>query len=167
MQKSRIRPSLEYCSHIWGGAPKSTLCLLDKVQSRAIRLINNPNLTTSLQPLSHHRLAGDISNFTYTFTGIALRRSGILFLFLWSVSEPPETQFIHILSKLYCLIYEPYPTNHHSSLEHAICRSSCFLLAFPNLTTWLHSNLRSMNVIWSLSPLSLSLFSFFHFLGLV
>ena len=23
--KSRIRPSLEYCSHVWGGAPKSTL----------------------------------------------------------------------------------------------------------------------------------------------
>ena len=35
------------------GAPKSTLCLLDKVQSKAIRLINNPNLTKSLQTLSH------------------------------------------------------------------------------------------------------------------
>ena len=61
--KSQIRPSLEYCSHVWGGAPKSTLCLLDKVQSKAIRLINDPNLTKSLQPLSHHRLVGDISIF--------------------------------------------------------------------------------------------------------
>ena len=59
--KSQIRPSLEYCSHVWGGAPKSTLCLLDKVQSKAIRLINNPNLTKSLQPLSHRRLVGDPS----------------------------------------------------------------------------------------------------------
>ena len=56
--KSQIRPSLEYCSHVWGGAPKSTLCLLDKAQSKAIRLINNPNLTKSLQPLSHRRLVG-------------------------------------------------------------------------------------------------------------
>ena len=43
--KSQIRPSLEYCSHVWGGAPKSTLCLLDKVHSKAILPINNPNLT--------------------------------------------------------------------------------------------------------------------------
>ena len=59
--KSQIRPSLEYCSHVWGGAPKSTLGLLHKVQSKAIRLINNPNLTKSLQPLSHHCLVGHIS----------------------------------------------------------------------------------------------------------
>ena len=59
--KSQIRPSLEYCFHVWGGTPKSTLCLLDKVQSKAIRLINNPYLTKSLQPLSHGRLVGDLS----------------------------------------------------------------------------------------------------------
>ena len=67
--KSQIRPSLEYCSHVWGGAPKSTLCLLDKVQSKAIRLINNPNLTKSLQPLSHRRLVGDLSIFYRYFNG--------------------------------------------------------------------------------------------------
>ena len=50
---------LEYCSHVWGGARKSTLCLLDKVQSKAIRLINNANLTKSLQPLPHRLLVGD------------------------------------------------------------------------------------------------------------
>ena len=61
--KSRIRPSLEYCSHVWGSAPKSTLCLLDKVQSKAICLINNPNLTKSLQPLSYCRLVGNLSIF--------------------------------------------------------------------------------------------------------
>ena len=67
--KSQIRLSLEYCSHVWGGAPKSTLCLLDKVQSKAIRLINNPNLTKSLQPLSHRRLVGDLSIFYKYFHG--------------------------------------------------------------------------------------------------
>ena len=51
--KSQIHPSLEYCSHVWGGAPRSSLHLLDKVQSIAIRLINNPSLTKSLQSLSH------------------------------------------------------------------------------------------------------------------
>ena len=61
--KSQIHPSLEYCSHVWGGASKSILCPFDKTQSKAIRLINNPNLTKSLQPLSHRRLVGDLSKF--------------------------------------------------------------------------------------------------------
>ena len=59
--KSQIRPSLEYCSHIWGGAPKSSLHLLDRVHSKAIRLVNNPNFTNSLQPPSHRRLVADLS----------------------------------------------------------------------------------------------------------
>ena len=50
-------------------APKSTLCLLDKVQAKAIHLINNPNLTKSLQPLSHRRLVGDLSIYYIYFNG--------------------------------------------------------------------------------------------------
>ena len=69
--KFKNRPSLDYCSHVWGSAPKSTLCLLDKVQSKAIRLINNndPYLTKSLQPLSHRRLVGDLSIYYRYFNG--------------------------------------------------------------------------------------------------
>ena len=66
--KSQIRP-LERCSHVWGGATKTTLCLLDKVQSKAVRLINNPNLTKSLQSLSHRRLVGDLSICYRYFSG--------------------------------------------------------------------------------------------------
>ena len=33
--KSKIRPSLEYCSHVWGGAFKSTLQPFEKVQSNS------------------------------------------------------------------------------------------------------------------------------------
>ena len=67
--KSQIRPSLEYCSHVWGGAPRSSLHLLDKVQFKAIRLINNPSLTKSLQSLSHRRLVADLSIFYRHFHG--------------------------------------------------------------------------------------------------
>ena len=56
-------------SHVWGGAPKSSLNLLDRVQSKAIRLINNPNLTNSLQSLSHRRLVADLSIFYRYFHG--------------------------------------------------------------------------------------------------
>ena len=67
--KSQIRPSLEYCSHVWDGAPRSSLHLLDKVQSKAIRLINNQSLTKSLQSLSHRRLVADLSIFYRYFHG--------------------------------------------------------------------------------------------------
>ena len=67
--KSQIRPSLEYCSHVWGGALKSSLHLLERVQSKAIRLINNPNLTNSLQSLSHRHLVADLSIFYRYFHG--------------------------------------------------------------------------------------------------
>ena len=66
--KSQIRPSLEYCCHFWGGANKSSLHR-DRVQSKAIRLINNPNLTNSLQSLSHRRLVADLSIFYRYFHG--------------------------------------------------------------------------------------------------
>nr|CAH7735215.1 unnamed protein product [Callosobruchus chinensis] len=52
--KVQIRPSLVYCSHIWGAAARTptTLPILDAVQRRAIRLIGDPALTCYLQPLS-------------------------------------------------------------------------------------------------------------------
>ena len=77
---SQILPSLEYCSHIWGGAPKSSLHLLNRVQSKAIHFINNPNLTNSLQSLSHHCLIADLSIFYHYFQTLLSWKSRILFL---------------------------------------------------------------------------------------
>nr|CAH7756874.1 unnamed protein product [Callosobruchus chinensis] len=45
LYKAQIRPSLEYCSHIWGAAAPTTLSILDAVQRRAIRLICDAALT--------------------------------------------------------------------------------------------------------------------------
>nr|CAH7716766.1 unnamed protein product [Callosobruchus chinensis] len=42
LYKAQIRPSREYCSHIWGAAGPTTLPILDAVQRRAIRLIGDP-----------------------------------------------------------------------------------------------------------------------------
>ena len=59
--KSQILPSLDHCSPAWGGPPKSSLHLLDLVQFKVIHLINNPDLTNSLQSLSHRCLVVDLS----------------------------------------------------------------------------------------------------------
>nr|CAH7769903.1 unnamed protein product [Callosobruchus chinensis] len=55
LSKAQIRPSLEYCSHIWGAATPTTLSILDAVQRRAIRFIGDPVLTSHLQPLASGR----------------------------------------------------------------------------------------------------------------
>nr|CAH7733543.1 unnamed protein product [Callosobruchus chinensis] len=63
LHKAQIRPSLEYCSDIWGAAAPTTLSVLDAVQRRAIRIIGDPALTCRFQPLSHRRAVGDLSLF--------------------------------------------------------------------------------------------------------
>nr|CAH7712540.1 unnamed protein product [Callosobruchus chinensis] len=58
-----MRPSLEYCSHIWGAAAPTILSILDEIQRRAIRLFGDPAFTCHLQPLSNRRAVGDLSLF--------------------------------------------------------------------------------------------------------
>nr|CAH7740913.1 unnamed protein product [Callosobruchus chinensis] len=65
LYKVQIRPSLEYCSHIWGAAAPTTLSILDAVQRRAIRLIGDPALTCHLQLLSHWRAVGDNDRISF------------------------------------------------------------------------------------------------------
>ena len=45
---------MEYCCHVWAGAPSCYLELLDKLQKRICRTVG-PSLATALEPLAHHR----------------------------------------------------------------------------------------------------------------
>ena len=51
------------------GEERPISVFLTKTQSKTIRLINNPNLTKSLQPLSRRRLVGYLSIFYRYFNG--------------------------------------------------------------------------------------------------
>ena len=53
LYKSTIRPCMEYCCHVWAGAPSCYLELLDKLQKRICRTVG-PSLAASLEPLAHH-----------------------------------------------------------------------------------------------------------------
>ena len=53
LNKCTIRPCMEYCCHIWVGAPSCYLDLLEKLQKR-ICMIVGPSLAASLEPLAHH-----------------------------------------------------------------------------------------------------------------
>jgi hypothetical protein len=69
LYKAQVRPLLEYCSHIWGGAGPSILGLLDRVQSKAIRFVDEPTLTDSLQSLHHRRCVSALALFYRYYFG--------------------------------------------------------------------------------------------------
>ena len=52
--KSAIRPCMEYCFHVWAGAPSCYLELLDRLQKCIHRTVG-PSLATSFEPLAHRR----------------------------------------------------------------------------------------------------------------
>ena len=62
LYKSTIRPCMEYCCHVWAGAPSCHLELLDKLQKRICRIIGL-SLAASLEPLAHRRNLASLSLF--------------------------------------------------------------------------------------------------------
>ena len=52
LYKSTICQCMEYCCHVWAGAPSCYLELLDKLQKRICRTVG-PSLAASIEPLAH------------------------------------------------------------------------------------------------------------------
>ena len=62
LYKSTIQPYIEYCCHVWAGAPSWYLELLDKLQKQICRAVG-PSLAASLEPLAHCRNVANLSLF--------------------------------------------------------------------------------------------------------
>ena len=56
LYKSTIWPCMEYCCHVWAGAPSCYLELQDKLQKGICSTVG-PSLAASLEPLAHRRNA--------------------------------------------------------------------------------------------------------------
>ena len=52
LYESTIHSCMEYCCHVWAGAPSCYLELLDKLQKQICRTVD-PSLATSLEPFAH------------------------------------------------------------------------------------------------------------------
>ena len=59
---------MEYCCHVWAGAPSCYLDLVDKHAKRICRLIG-PSLATSLEPLAHCRNVASLTPFCRFYFG--------------------------------------------------------------------------------------------------
>ena len=68
LYKSTIRPCMEYCYHVWAGAPSCYLELLDKLQKRIYRTLGL-SLAASLDPLAHRRNVTSLSLFYRYYFG--------------------------------------------------------------------------------------------------
>ena len=62
LYKSTIRPCMEYCCHVWAGAPSCYLELLGKLQKRICRTVG-PSLAAALDPLAHRQNVASLSLF--------------------------------------------------------------------------------------------------------
>ena len=62
LYKATIRPLMEHCCHLWAGAPKTHLQLLDRVEKRVKNLIGQP-LANELLPLDVRRDVASLSLF--------------------------------------------------------------------------------------------------------
>ena len=62
LYKSTICPCMEYCCHVWAGAPSSFSELLDKLLKRTCRTVA-PSLAASLEPLAHCQNVASLSLF--------------------------------------------------------------------------------------------------------
>ena len=61
LYRGLIRPCMEYVSHVWGGSTHTAL--LNRVESKAFRLINSSPLTDWLQSLNHRRNVASLALF--------------------------------------------------------------------------------------------------------
>ena len=88
LYKYTIRPCMEYCCHVWAGAPSCYLELLDKLQKRICRTVG-PSLAASLEPLAHRRNVACLSLFYRYYFGRCSSE-------LQSVTKIIETHYIFI-----------------------------------------------------------------------
>ena len=66
--KSTIRSCMEYCCHVWAGAPSCFLDLLDKLQKQICRIVG-PSLAASLEPLANRQNVASLSLFYRHYFG--------------------------------------------------------------------------------------------------
>ena len=68
LYKSTIHPCMEYCCHVWAGAPSCCLELLDKFQKRICRTVG-PSPAASLEPLANRQNVDSLTLFYRYYFG--------------------------------------------------------------------------------------------------
>ena len=127
LYKASIRPCMEYCCHIWAGAPITSLNLLDSVQKLLKNLIGD-DLFSKLQSLSHRRDVASLSLFYRYFHG-------------------------HCSDELASLVPNTYPSYNYSIQTHRYIRNQhSVYLPRINTTTYSNSFIPRTSALWNSLP---------------
>ena len=94
LYKSTIQPCMEYCCHVWVGAPICYLELLDKLEKQICR-ITGPSLPASLGPLAYCWNVTSLSLFYRCYFGRCL--SELVQLVPLPYSQERSTCYVDIL----------------------------------------------------------------------
>ena len=91
---------MEYCCHVWAGAPSCYLDLLDKLQKRICRIVG-PSLAASLEPLAHRRnVASLVFSIGITLVDVLQNWSNWFFLSLFLGATRMSTSTLSFLIQL-------------------------------------------------------------------
>ena len=122
MTKSTIGPCIEYCCHVWAGAPSCYLGLLDKLQKRICRTVG-PSLAASLEPLAHRQNVAILSLFYRYYFGRC--SSELAELVPLPYFRGRSTRYSDRLHDFFC---------HHSLMLHRyLCQQFLFLTQLARL----------------------------------
>ena len=78
---STIWPCMEYCCHVWAGAPSCYLGMLDKLQKRIYRTVG-PSITLFLEPLAHYQHVASLSLFCRNWFHLLILEVGLLVILI-------------------------------------------------------------------------------------
>jgi hypothetical protein len=67
--KAYIRPLVDFDSHLWVSAPPSTSIVVERLQKKAFRLIDDMNVTNRIDTLEHRRIVGAVTLFYRYYYG--------------------------------------------------------------------------------------------------
>ena len=81
LYKSTIRPCMEYCCHVWAGAPSCYLGMLDKLQKRIYRTAG-PSIALFREPLAHYQNVASLSLFCRNWFHLLILEVGLLVILI-------------------------------------------------------------------------------------
>ena len=81
LYKSTIRPCMEYCCHVWAGAPSCYLGMLDKLQKRIYRTAG-PSIALFREPLAHYQNVTSLSLFCRNWFHLLILEVGLLVILI-------------------------------------------------------------------------------------
>ena len=102
LYKYTIWPCMEYCCHVWAGALRCYLELLDKLQKQICRTVGS-SLAASLEPLAHRRNVASLSLFYRYYFGRCLFYFSFFIIITYTKKSNIKT-YNSALTTIFCVV---------------------------------------------------------------